>query len=60
MYEIRYAYPSSDMAKQLRRVATGCYYVLLDGFCTNDPFATLDDAIKFAESTGHTKGAWSM
>ena len=60
MYEIKYAYPSSTMARQLNKYATGCYYVELDGNDTGEPFQSLDEAREFAESTGHSKSSYSM
>lgn len=60
MYEIRYAYPSSEMAKQLGRSASGCHYVVLDGSSTNEPFELLSEAVEFAQSTGHTPTFYSL
>jgi hypothetical protein len=59
-YQIKYAYPSSDMSKQLKRSATGCFYVELDGICTNEPFDSLEDAKAFAESTGYVPNKYTM
>lgn len=60
MYEIRYAYPSSEMAKQLGRNASGCYYVVIDDSSTNEPFDLLSEAVEFAQSTGHTPTFYSL
>jgi hypothetical protein len=59
MYEIRYAYPSSEMAKQLNRSATGCYYVVIDGEVMDEPYDTLRSAREFAKSTGHEPSFYS-
>lgn len=59
-YEIRYAYPSSEMAKQLKRNAEGCYYVEINGFSTNEAFGTLAEALEFAKSTGYTPTFYSL
>lgn len=60
MYEIRYAYPSSPMAEQLNRKATGCYYVALDGEVLNEPYGTLSDAREFGQCTGHEPSFYSL
>lgn len=59
-YEIGYAYPSSPMSEQLKRSSTGCFYVELDGICTNEPFGSLEDAKEFAESTGYFPSKYSI
>jgi hypothetical protein len=59
-YEIKYAYPSSAMAKQLNKNATGCFYVELDGKDTGEPFQSIEEARTFALSTGYTPSPYSM
>ena len=59
-YEIRYAYPSSEMAKELKRNASGCYYVLLDGSSTNEPYNLLHEAVEFAQGTGYIPSFYSL
>jgi hypothetical protein len=61
MYEICYAYPSSDMAKQLNHPVTGCFYVYFDEILwESDTFMHLADAKRFAESTGCLPSKGSM
>lgn len=60
MYEIKYAYPSSEMAGQLFSSASGCFYVELDGILFNAAFYSIEEARQFAESTGYLKNKWSM
>lgn len=59
-YEIKYAYPSSEMAKQLNKNATGCFYVLLNNVLVDDSFNSLEDAKDFAKSTGYQPSFQSM
>jgi hypothetical protein len=59
-YEISYAYPSSLMAKQLHKEATGCYYVTLQDIDNIEVFNSLPAAIEYAESTGYLKSKYSM
>ena len=59
-YEIRFAYASSKMAKQLKRSVTGCYYVILADKHINGPFDLLSEAVEFAQSTGHTPSRYSL
>lgn len=60
MYEIKYCYPSSEMAKQFNRSAAGCFYVEFDGIVQQIPFDTLEDAKEHAEGAGFLKSRWSM
>jgi hypothetical protein len=59
-YEINYAYPLSEMAKQLKRGGEGCYYIKLCGFSTNEAFGTLEEATKAAQNTGYTPSFYSL
>lgn len=59
-YEVRYAYPSSEMAKQLKRSALGCYYVCLEGNHINKPFNVMSEALEFAQSKGFVPSPYSM
>lgn len=59
-YEIKYAYPSSEMAKQLNKSASGCFYVLLHNVLVDDSFNSLEDAREFAQSTGYQASFQSM
>lgn len=59
-YEIKYAYPSSEMAKQLNKNVTGCFYVLLHNVLVDDSFNSLEAAREFAQSTGYQASFHSM
>ena len=59
-YEIKYAYPSSVMAKQLNKNVTGCFYVEVDGKNTGQTFQFIEEARDFATSTNHRPSPYSM
>lgn len=59
-YEIKYAYPFSRMAEQLRNKATGCFYVELEGKLSGGAFQSLEDAEEYAEGTGYFPSKYSM
>ena len=51
---VHYAYPSSPMAKELRKEREGCYYVSEErspGILTQTgPFSSIQDAERFADT----------
>ena len=58
-YEIGYAYPTSETAKQFKRSAEGCYYVQIKGLDT-EAFRTLTEAVDYAQSTGYSPSFYSL
>jgi hypothetical protein len=58
-YEIGYAYPTSEKAKQFKRSAEGCYYVQIEGRDT-ESFKTLAEATEYAQSTGYMPSFYSL
>ena len=57
-HTIAYAYPSSTLARQMRRSATGCYTVTVGSKTT--AHATYAEAVACAAALGTEPGRWSM
>ena len=57
-YKVGYCYPSSPLARTLRRARSGCYYVATQRRLL--PFDTIDQALAHAQTTGLQPGRWSI
>ena len=57
-HSIAYAYPSSTLARQMRRSASGCYTVTIGSKTTSHE--TYPDAAAFAATLGTEPHRWSM
>ena len=60
IFEVCYAFPSSDNAKLLGKENCGCYYVVIDGSIVPRPFVTCREAHDYGMGQGRDPGFWSM
>lgn len=60
LFEVRYAFPSSDNAKLLGKPDCGCYYVSILGEVVPRAFETCREAFDYGRGLGRDPSFWSM